>query len=455
MNVIEPFGWQDPLWQWAQRNLERHRFVVSGFPTGAGKTIIALAAARAMKRWVIVVAPKVTLTQWHRTAEAMGCHHLLAGVINPERLAHPRGCEFYTRAGKWRIPPNAHVIWDEPHRNASGIKGVTTHALAELKAYGCCLHAMSATLACSPLQLRALGWWAGLHGFTKPSFYSWCRNHGCADTDVGFGQGAAGRQEFRFTSDRVLSRQIMEKIRADFGPRFRTMKAEDIPGFPTETIAVQYLDIDAKGRAAVDAAYAEMSERLRAKAGSAMAEVTRERERIEFAMAESLAELAASKVSEGVSPVVFLNFTEPRLRFTAKFQELAGFVPAQVYGSQNDDEREAFVKAFQANENWCAVVNQQAGGAGLNLHDELQQRPRCSLYVPGYKPDDIKQCFGRIRRCNGTHASQYLVIAAGTIQEKVASKLQRKLANMSAFYDAVVDEDLDPYQEANDEEGLH
>ena len=152
--MIEPYPWQLPLKDAVVHGLRSKRFFISGFPTGSGKTVIALAAAKELGSPHLVVAPKVALTQWRRTAEAMGCGDLLVDVINPEKVSKPSGCEYYTRAGKWKVPPGTVVVWDEPHRSASGIDAVTTQALAELKGYkGLSLHAMSATLADSPYRM--------------------------------------------------------------------------------------------------------------------------------------------------------------------------------------------------------------------------------------------------------------------------------------------------------------
>lgn len=433
--MLELYPWQKPLANSVEAGLRKHRFMICGLPTGSGKTIIALDVAQRLSRPTVVVAPKVSLTQWRRAAEGVGCAGVLAGIINPERISTPRGCEFYTRDRKWTLPPQALVIFDEPHRSASGVKGVTTQALAELKAYGVSLLALTATLADSPLKLRALGWWAGLHQYNKDSFYGWCRRHGCEDVDVGYGSGSAGRSVFRFTRNKVVGQAIMAHIRRDLGDRFMSIKAEDIPGFPTESVEVELLDLGRREREEIDRAWADMSERMRGAAASAMAEMGRERERAEYVMAEAVAERAAALVEDGDSAAVFFNYTEPRLRFEAAFEKLAGFAPASVYGGQREADRQAGIDAFQANACHCISVMAEAGGAALSLHDERKERPRTSLILPGWNAATVKQILGRIRRCNGTHATQIFVLAAGTVQERVAASLKRKLACIDALND--------------------
>lgn len=430
---IEPYDWQAPLVEIAVQAMRKYRVFVSGFPTGAGKTVIALAAARALGGPWLVVAPKVSLTAWHRTAERMGCADRLFGVINPEQISKPRGCEFYTRDRKWTLPQGTSVVWDEPHRSASGPKSVSTRALAELRAYARYVHPMTATLADSPLKLRAIGWLCGLHDYNDSSFYGWCRSHGCTDQEVG-GFSSPGRRALKFTTNARAAVEHMAAIRRELNGMFMAVRADDIPGFPTQTLDVKLIDLDKRDRDAVDAACREMSDRMQSRARSPLAELNRERERIEFHMAETLADLAYAKSQGGVSAVCFFCYTEPRERFERKLEGY-GVQVCRICGGQKDEERQAMMDAFQRNELHVASVQIKAGGASVSLHDELKQRPRESFLIPAYEAADVKQALGRIRRCEGTHAVQHFVIAAGTIQERVAATLERKLLSIDTLND--------------------
>jgi hypothetical protein len=444
---MELYGWQRPLEKAIVTSLWRHRVFISGFPTGSGKTILSLAAAKEIGGPHLVVAPKIARSQWLRAADSMGASNQILAVINPERLSTPQGCEFYHRVGKpkkkgdacpgtWTLPVGTSVIWDEPHRGSSGVKSQTTQALAELRAYARCLHAMSATVADSPLKLRALGWWLDLHQYHDSSFYGWCRQNGCKNKDPGQFVSSAGRAGIEFTRDPAEAVRHMTNIRRAMGERFMSIKADDIPGFPTETLGIKLVDLSERDKLEIDSAYAEMSNRMKTRAKSTMAELGRERERIEFVMAEALAELAEGHVQNGMSVVVFFSFTEPRLRFEAKLQAM-GIPVATVCGGQHEtattNERQDAIDAFQRNEVHVAAVMAKAGGAALSLHDIRKERPRVSYTLPAYEADLIRQCLGRIRRCEGTHATQFFVIAAGTIQERVAASLERKLGNMAAL----------------------
>ena len=69
----------------------------------------------------------------------------------------------------------------------------------------------------------------------------------------------------------------------------------------------------------------------------------------------------------------------------------------------------------------------QACSVALSLHDELHERPRVSLISPSYSASDVIQALGRIRRVGGTTATQKIVLAAGSVEERVAEAVQRKI----------------------------
>lgn len=436
--------WQVPIADRQAASLAAHNFVVNACVTGSGKTFVCCDVMTRRKRPTLIVAPKAALTQWRRVAVQMGADPYVLDVLNPEQISKPSGCAWYTRDKLWRLPKNCDVIFDEIHRSCGGVKSLTGLSVAQLKSFGASLCAMSATVACDPLHLRALGYWAQFHGYAKNSFYDWCRKNGCKDVDVGYGTGAAGRSAFLFTKNRREGARIMAEIRAAFGDRMIALGPNEIPGFPEQTLNVKFVDLGSRDRKEIDAAYAAMSERMKATGKSQMAETMKERQRIEFVMAEALADLAADTVEDGNSAVTFLNFTEPRERFTAALKARGVLNVSEVYGSDSQGreqrDRQENIDLFQSNANHAIAVNTEAGGVALSLHDELHERMRVSFIVPSYNAASVRQALGRIRRVNGTHAVQNFVIAAGTVMEKVAATLERKLANL----DSLLDSDLAP-----------
>ena len=49
---------------------------------------------------------------------------------------------------------------------------------------------------------------------------------------------------------------------------------------------------------------------------------------------------------------------------------------------------------------------------------------------------EFRQALGRTRRAGGTRAVQNVVIAAGTVMERVAGSVERKLGNLDALLDS-------------------
>ena len=441
---MKPYPWQEPLIDAVVASILRDNVFVSGFPTGSGKTVIALAAAKRLNRPHLVVAPKVALTQWRRTADAMSCGDRLVDVVNPEKISSPRGCSWYDRATKWHLPQGTLVTWDEPHRSASGPDSVSACAMAELKAYpGFALHAMSATIADSPMKLRAVGYWTGLHRWNMASYTKFLFDHGCASVVVK--RTPPIRRAIKFTSVKSEARRHMLALRSEMGGKFMSLRPEEIPGFPEQTVKTLLVDLSARDAAEIDRIHASMSERLLRASPNDMAEIGHERERIEILLAPALAELAVSAVENGESAVVFWNFTEPRLAFEKLLSDV-DVAFASVHGGQKDDDRQDGIDRFQRNEVFVASVMLEAGGAALSLHDELKARPRVSFIPPAWRADSVKQCLGRIRRCNGTNVTQNFVLAAGTVQERVAKSLERKLENL----DFLNDGDFQPQERHDD-----
>lgn len=432
--MINPYPWQMPIINKVTASLQCRRFAINASGTGAGKTVMALASAKALAlagdiEHCLVIAPKVSLTQWQSTAEGMGIKELILGCINPEKISKPTGCAFYHKDTNWQLPSKTLVIWDEPHRNASGIQSQATFAMARLKAFPTVrLLAMSATLADSPMKLRALGFWNDDHNFTLPSFYNWCKTKGCAFEELN------GRYVLRFTRSRVEAKKHMASIRAGFGMAYVAIPLEDIPNFPEQTLDVIRIDLDKRSRDEINKCYHEMSERMKTRAKSELAEIGKCRERVEFSKADAIAELAQSHLSNNKSVVIFCNYTTARNRIV---QTLAreGIEVGQIYGGQKDEDRQKAIDKFQANQLHVMIVMTAAGGAALSLHDTRHERQRVSLITPSFNAAEVRQALGRIRRCNGTSVEQYFVLAAKTIEDQVSRKLEAKLNNIDTIND--------------------
>ena len=428
---ITPFDWQKPLIAKQSDTLKKNRVFLCSAHTGSGKTVMALQTVKDLGIPTLIVCPKIAISQWLSTAQRMDIpENLILGVVNPENLITSKKNKFYRHDEGWLIGHDTPslLVWDEVHRGASGKDSKTTLALArwcsKKMPEGNKVLAMSATPFETPLKLRALGYLMGFHRFVERDFYDWCRRHACSMVPVG--RPPRIRQVFAFTTNKARAEEVMRIIRKDMGERFISIGPDEIPGFPDEVKEVCLVDLAKKDHEALVRAYAEMPPQMQHMSQDDMVKTLRLRQQAEWCKASVLAEMAANYVEDGYSVFIAISFSDCRRRIE---DELAkrGVKYASIYGGQRDSERQAGIDSFQRNKTHVMVGMMQACSVALSLHDELHERPRVSLISPSYSASDVIQALGRIRRVGGTTVTQKIVLAAGSVEERVAGAVQRKI----------------------------
>ena len=428
---ITPFDWQKPLIAKQSDTLKKNRVFLCAASTGSGKTVMALQTVKDLGIPSLIVCPKIAISQWLSTAQRMDVpKNLILGVVNPENLIASKKNMFYSHDEGWlvgRDTPSL-LVWDEVHRGASGKDSKSTLALArwcsKKMPEGNKVLAMSATPFETPLKLRALGYLMGFHRFVERDFYDWCRKHACSMVPIG--RYPRIRQVFAFTTNKARAEEDMRIIRRDMGERFLSIGPDEIPGFPEEVKEVCLVDLAKKDHDALVRAYEEMPPQMQHMSQDDMVKTLRLRQQAEWCKASVLAEMAANYVEDGCSVFIAISFSDCRRRIE---EELAkrGVKYASIYGGQRDSERQAGIDSFQRNETHVMVGMMQACSVALSLHDELHERPRVSLISPSYSASDVIQALGRIRRVGGTAATQKIVLAANSVEERVAEAVQRKI----------------------------
>ena len=429
--------WQVPLAEHQTRVLRTERCMLSACHTGSGKTYLAVQPIRDLGLPALVVCPKIAISQWNGVIDGMDARGNVIGVVNPERLVASKNNPWYRNDQGWLLGGDVPrlLVFDEVHRGASGPDSKTTLALARW-----CnrahpdnkVLAMSATPFETPMKMRAIGYLMGFHRFTEQSFYEWCRRYGCGYRDVGWGR--TRRRIFEFTRDRTRADAIMRTLRHEMGDRFMTVGPDEIPGFPDEVKEVVLVDLAKRDHDALVRAYAEMPERIQHMSEDDMVKTLRLRQQAEFCKAETMAQMACDLIEDGYSVFIAVNFTDARLRIE---EHLAakGVKFASIYGGQKESERQQGIEEFQANRIHVMVGMMAACSVALSLHDERHERPRVSLISPGYSASELSQSLGRIRRVGGTTAVQKVVIAAGSVEERVGRAIERKMNNLAALTD--------------------
>lgn len=428
---ITPFDWQKPLIAKQSDTLKKNRVFLCSAHTGSGKTVMALQTVKDLGLPSLIVCPKIAISQWLSTAQRMDVpENLILGVINPENLIASKKNKFYRHDEGWLIGHDTPslLVWDEVHRSCSGADSKSALALArwcsKKMPEGNKVLAMSATPFETPLKLRALGYLMGFHRFVERDFYDWCRKHACSMVPIG--RYPRIRQVFAFTTNKARAEEVMRIIRRDMGERFLSIGPDEIPGFPDEVKEVCLVDLAKKDHDALVRAYEEMPPQMQHMSQDDMVKTLRLRQQAEWCKASVLAEMAANYVEDGYSVFIAISFSDSRRRIEDELTK-RGVKYASIYGGQRDSERQAGIDSFQRNETHVMVGMMQACSVALSLHDELHERPRVSLISPSYSASDVIQALGRIRRVGGTTATQKIVLAAGSVEERVAEAVQRKI----------------------------
>ena len=127
--------------------------------------------------------------------------------------------------------------------------------------------------------------------------------------------------------------------------------------------------------------------------------------------------------------VIFVNFSDS---VTALCEQLGC---ACIEGGQSETQRQQVIDDFQSDKTNLLVANIAAGGTGVSLHDINGNRPRISLISPSFSAKNHLQTLGRIHR-NGakSDAIQKILVAEGSIEEKVMETINRKLKNLETLH---------------------
>jgi hypothetical protein len=401
--------------------------------TGTGKTYVALHLAKQYK--TLVITPKANRTQFTRAAEAEGVP--LLGVFNIEKLK-AGNTPFLKRMKSgpqrfaWDLSPGTLLIIDEVQK-MSGMTSDNADILALTKAYGIRTHLMSATMAESPLKMRAIGYLLGLNKYGLVDFLAWCRERGVKENPY--------NQRLEFTRNPAERVRILSELHTAMAPKMVRMRIAEIPDFPSCEIYPELFDLDQRSTAELNGLYDALREEVRnPQAKTQEVHLLRLRQQAEMMKVGILFELVEEGIEEGKSMVVFTNFRDTQAEL-AKRLTAHGIMPGRIYGGQSDNERQAFIDAFQNGLQRVILVMIQAGGVALSLHDTQGEHPREALICPGWSATEFKQTLGRVWRAGAkSKAIQKVVLCAGTVEENVYKTLKRKVNNIDLLNDGDLQE---------------
>jgi len=459
--------------------------------TGTGKSFVAAAVATALNLPTLIVAPKIGLYAWEQASK-----HFKESFswINYEKIrtgrspfgAWEKASEGVTRRDDYYVcqccqrevelenltpcychPIGLHclvtkkrpqvlgdfifhsnvkfVIFDEVHR-CGALDSLDSRILYAARRDRKLVLGLSATAACSPLQMKALGFVLGLHGGeernieaanwqdwgVKKTFWSWVRSKGCGKIPPIPG--------LRWTVGREEQRKIMAGIHDSIIPsRGVRVRVKDIPNFPERQITAELYDVTDAEK--IDKLYAEMREPLAALEEKQLQDLASEhpltlqiraRQKIELFKVPVMCELVSDYLAKGNAVAIFVNFTQTLDELIKRLN-----ITARIDGRQSFKERAESIAAFQTDTARVIVVQIAAGGQAVSLHDVRGEFPRVGLVCPNFSAVDFKQVCGRLHRDGAKSPAFYrVVLAARTLEEKIKRALDAKLFNLDALNDA-------------------
>jgi superfamily II DNA/RNA helicase len=144
-------------------------------------------------------------------------------------------------------------------------------------------------------------------------------------------------------------------------------------------------------------ALAELKDQKTKDKSNILVKILRSHQRIELLKIPTFIELALDFVENGLSVVIFVNFTKT-------IETLSSLLNTDclIYGEQTDAQRAKAIEDFQSNKKHILICNSKAGGVGISLHDIHKKRRRASIISPCWSSIDLVQVLGRIHRAGGT-----------------------------------------------------
>lgn len=475
MNVRGLLDYQIPATEQLLAALAKHGGAADWSDMGVGKTYHAVACIRELQRPTLVVCPAISITSWQRVGAAMDTQF---SVVNYEMLrtgatrlgvwehprpdklprffkctacqlvvdpAKPSRCQYHflgvhcieTKTkphnyGKFIWNHNVkQLVFDEVHR-CGALDSLQADMLVAGRRQSIPTFGLSATAAESPLDLRALGYVLGLHSYTD--FYAWAARRGCRKVPWG---------GFEFAVGEAKKREIMGALHAEIFPsRGTRVRIADLgSAFPERQITSELYDLKEGNK--INDLYAEMDGAIQALneqkltdkcAEHPLTTLLRASEEIELLLVPIFLELRADARASGVSVAFFVNYRRTVDELCRRLGTTCRVDGSQI-GAAGARQRQANLDDFQTNRSLDIVLSAAAGNASIGLQD-LHGRQRVGLVSVGHSATQFRQICGRIPRQGGQSKALYrIVLASGTVQEKIHKALSGKLDRLDTLND--------------------
>jgi superfamily II DNA or RNA helicase len=425
---------------------------IDGSDTGLGKTYVSLAAARELNLKPYIICKIAGVASWIKVCKYMSVTPAIITnweqartgklKVNGKPLLTRTKRQFSSEVSEmakkfggseiteyknrydylWNLPTGGILIFDECHVacNEDSQNYALWNASKGIASVSC-----SATFADRPSRLKGL--FNVVRIMPEDKFEDWL-----LERDHFLNQFNVVESLTSIADMKALNKVLYPK----YGYRIAYEDPEVKAFFPEVIIQTHIIDLGYKITVEQNKQYEDMLAKATAykeagKQAQALVADLRYRQYAELLKADSLVDMIKEYLEQGFCPCVFVNFRE-----TLKYLSESLKTKSLIFGNQEKYglKREEVVENFQMGKNRLILCMSEAGGQSISLHDVNGTGRRISLICPTYNPITLKQVLGRTRRAGSkTTPIIKLVYAAGTIEEKVAERVNEKLDNISAL----------------------
>ena len=418
--------------------------------TGTGKTYCAIALCKQLKLKPLIICPKSVIRSWESVCKVFDIKPYF--IVNYETIKIGKNydskgertksdflniLEKKLENGKkeidyeWIFDENEKkdiiMIFDEVHK-CSDINTLNGKLLYTAKKLEMKMLILSATVCDHPENFRLFFY---VLNFIEPEQVK--------KTNMSYQKYQYIIQNWIMRDAKPLWR-IHHMLFPDRGSRIRIDTLGDM--FPETQITATPYNMDKKREEEIQKEYSKISEEIeelkdktKKDKNNILVKLLRAQQKIELLKIPLFLQLTNDFLENNYSVVIFINFTQTLETLSKELH-----TDCIIYGEQTSDIRQKNIDRFMENKSRVILVNIKAGGVGISLHDKNGNHPRVSLISPTWSSVDLIQALGRIHRAGGKSKSlQRILYVANTVEEKIADKIQQKVANINTINNGDLD----------------
>lgn len=427
--------------------------VLDSSDTGIGKTYIAAAICKELKRRPIIICPKTLMFNWKSVLSFFKVKPY--DIVNYETIKNGKTykddeCKYRIKSPfidvvefdpeepakflyNWNIPEDAILIFDEAHRckEPNTNNGKLLASIKPLIENKMPIMLLSATICEKIADMKIPFFLFGMIPNTR------AYNHHVLKLKDKYARHQVRKSnyltaaDYRVARDNAQAMMIYEEIK-EYASRIKIKELGDM--FPSNQICCQQFMINDIGK--VKEAYAQMAvllEELRTcPKKNHLCEIQKLKQEIELQKVPIFIEQAQLYLEEGKSVIIFVNYTA-----TLRLIVEALNIRCIVNGGQTISERLKCIDLFQSNQERIIICQMRAGGVGINLHDLHGDHPRVTLLNFSDSAANLLQALGRAPRAGAkSPVLQRIIFVANVDYEKdIMRNINRKLTNISVIND--------------------